>query len=69
MAANRSTLRLSDLKKRTPTGSSRFMNVKVPVEMVIAIDRLAKELNATKTSVVVALLNEGLAIAQKKHSR
>ena len=42
------------------------MNVKIPVELVTAIDRLAKQLKASKTSVVVALLNEGLAIAQKK---
>ena len=42
------------------------MNVKIPVDVVTEIDRLSKELNATKTSVVVALLNEGLAIAQKR---
>ena len=62
---DRSNLRLSDLKTRTPTGT-RLMNVKIPVELVTAIDRLAKQLKASKTSVVVALLNEGLAIAQKK---
>jgi len=65
MAIERSNLRLSDLKSRTPTGS-RLMNVKIPVDVVTEIDRLSKELNATKTSVVVALLNEGLAIAQKR---
>ncbi len=69
MAMDRSTLRLSDLKKRTPAGSSRLMNVKVPVETITAIDRLSKQLNATKTSVVVALLNLGLEIAQKKPKR
>ena len=68
MAVERTNLRLSDLKTRTPTGS-RLMNVKVPVDIVTAIDRLSKDLQATKTSVVVALLNEGLAIAQKKHAR
>lgn len=68
MAIERSGLRLSDLKTRTPTGS-RLMNVKVPVETIAAIDRLSKELNATKTSVVVALLNEGLLLAQKKQGR
>jgi hypothetical protein len=68
MAIDRSTLRLSDLKTRTPTGS-RLMNVKVPLDVVTAIDRLSKELKATKTSVVVALLNEGLAVAQKRHAR
>jgi len=64
----RSNLRLSDLKARTPTGS-RLMNVKVPVDTLDAIDRLAKRLNTTKTSVVVALLNEALALAEQKPKR
>ena len=68
MAVERTNLRLSDLKTRTPTGS-RLMNVKVPVDVITAIDRLAKQLNASKTSVVVALLNEALEVAQKKHAR
>ena len=66
--ADRSKLRLSDPKSRTPTGT-RLINVKLPIDLVTAIDRLAKELKATKTSVVVALLNEGLAVAQKTHKR
>jgi hypothetical protein len=66
--AERSNLRLSDLKKRTPTGT-RLMNVKVPTHVITAIDRLAKQLNTSKTSVVVALLNEGLAAEQKKRKR
>jgi hypothetical protein len=65
VATERSKLRLSDLKTRTPTGS-RLMNVKLPIEIITAIDRLAKQLSASKTSVIVALLNEGLAMAQKK---
>jgi hypothetical protein len=68
MAIERSNLRLSDLKKRTPA-ASRLMNVKVPVDTLAAIDRLAKRLETTKTSVVVALLNEALAVAQKTHKR
>ena len=67
MAIERGNLRLSDLKSRQPSGT-RMMNVKVPVEVVTAIDRLSKRLKATKTSVVVALLNEGLAIALKKRA-
>ena len=64
----RSNLRLSDLKSRTPS-STRLVNVKLPIEVFEQIDRLAKKLKATKTSVVVALLNEGLAISHKKHAR
>lgn len=65
MAIDREKLRLSDLKTRTPTGT-RLMNVKVPVDIVAAVDRLSKQLNASKTDVVVALLNEALAIAAEK---
>ena len=68
MATERSKLRLSDLKTRTPN-VSRLMNVELPVELCNAIDQLAKQLHATKTNVIVALLNEGLAVAQKKHAR
>ena len=35
---DRSNLRLSDLKTRTPAGT-RMMNVKIPVEVVTAIDQ------------------------------
>ena len=65
MATERSNLRLKDLKARTPA-ASRLMNVKVPLDTLAGIDRLAKQLNATKTSVIVALLNEALAVAAKK---
>jgi hypothetical protein len=69
MAIERGKLRLSDLKTRTPT-STRLMNVKLPVDIVTAIDRLSKQLHASKTDVVVALLNEALAIAgTKTHKR
>jgi len=63
MATERRNLRLSDLKARTP-GATRLMNVKVPTDTLDAIDRLAKQLKATKTSVIVALLNEALAVAK-----
>jgi hypothetical protein len=64
----RQKLRLADLKSRTPAGT-RLMNVKVPVDTLAAIDRLAKQLSASKTDVVVALLNEALAIAEQKTRR
>jgi hypothetical protein len=65
MPIERSNLRLSDLKTRTPT-ATRLMNVKLPIEVATAVDRLSKQLNASKTQVVIALLNEALAGAQKK---
>ena len=58
----RSELRLSDLKKREYT-SSRLMNVKIPAYVSDAIQKVAKNLGASKTEVVIALLNEGLEAA------
>jgi len=65
MATERSKLRLADLKARTPA-ASKLMNVKLPVDTIQRIEKLARQLKASKTSVIVALLNEGLALAQKK---
>jgi hypothetical protein len=36
------------------------MNVKIPVQLWEAIERLARKLGANKTETVVALLNAGL---------
>jgi len=58
----RSELRVSDLKKRDFSGS-RLMNVKIPAYVSDAIQRMAKDLGASKTEVVIALLNEGLDAA------
>lgn len=58
----RGELRLSDLKKREYT-SSRLMNVKIPAYVSDAIQKVASDLGASKTEVVIALLNEGLDAA------
>ncbi len=58
----RSELRLSDLKKREYS-TSRLMNVKIPAYVSDAIQKVADDLGASKTEVVIALLNEGLAVA------
>ncbi len=68
MPVERSNLRLSDLKTRTHT-ATRLMNVKLPIDVAAAVDRLSKQLNASKTQVVIALLNEALAGTQKKRKR
>ena len=65
---DRSTLHIADLKKPGRV-SSRLMNVRLPTTVADAIDRLAKDLGATKTDVVTALLNAGLDIAAKKRGR
>jgi len=68
MPVERSNLRLSDLKARTPI-ATRLMNVKLPIDVANAVDRLSKQLHASKTQVVIALLNEALANTQKKRKR
>ena len=55
----RSDLRLTDLHRRD-RGVSKLMNVKIPTHVSDAIQRVAKALGASKTEVVIALLNEGL---------
>lgn len=59
----RADLRLSHLKQREYT-TSRLMNVKIPAYVSDAIQKVASELGASKTEVVIALLNEGLEVAQ-----
>ena len=58
----RSQLRLNDLKNRERS-SSRLMNVKIPAYVSDAIQKVATDLGASKTEVVIALLNEGLDAA------
>jgi len=55
----RADLRLTDLRRRDK-GTSKLMNVKIPTHVSDAIQRVAKDLSASKTEVVIALLNEGL---------
>lgn len=40
------------------------MNVQIPDTVAAGIARIAKETGATKTDVIIALLNEGLDAAQ-----
>jgi hypothetical protein len=59
-------LRLDDLVVRGKRGreESKLMNVKVPAAVLARIDRVAANLGATKTEVVIAILNEGLQTAE-----
>jgi len=41
------------------------MNVKVPGHILDAIERMAQELDTTKTAAVIALLEAGLELAGK----
>jgi hypothetical protein len=63
--SSRSALRIADLKRR-PASRSRLMNVKIPAAMGAAIDSLAQKFGASKTEIVVALLNTGLDAAATK---
>ena len=61
-------LRLDDLVTRGQKGreKTKLMNVKVPVDVLARIDRVAANLGATKTEVVIAILNEGLDTAEQE---
>jgi hypothetical protein len=54
----RSDLRLADLGKEP--APSKLMNVQIPAHVSEAIDSVARDLGCSKTSAVIALLNEGL---------
>jgi hypothetical protein len=60
------TLRLNDLVTRGQKGreETRLMNVKVPSHVLARIARVSTQLAATKTDIVVAILNEGLDKAE-----
>ena len=61
-------LRIDDLVIRGRKGreESKLMNVKVPAKVLGRIDRVAGHLGATKTEVVIAILNEGLDAAEQE---
>ena len=58
-------LRLNDLVSRGKKGreESKLMNVKVPANVLARIDRVAANLGATKTEVVIAIRAEGVEAA------
>jgi len=58
----RANLRLGDLRRRRRV-RTKLINVKIPVALHAAIERIAKRFATSKTEVVVALLNEGLVVA------
>jgi hypothetical protein len=64
----RSTLRITDLKRRQPP-ESRLMNMRIPEHQVEEIARLARQFGASKTEIVVALLNAGLDRWRKVRGR
>lgn len=48
---------------------NRLVNLKVPADLLNRVHRVARELGATKTEAIIALLNEGLAAARPDSSR
>jgi hypothetical protein len=52
-------LTLDDLLAREPL-PERLLSVRLPVELLNRLDRVAKTLRSRKGEVVVAMLNEGL---------
>lgn len=66
-------VKLEDLmvRGRQVREQTKLMNVKVPTRMLARLKNVATNLRTTKTEVVIAILNEGLAVAEKelKHFR
>ena len=60
----RSELKFNHLMTRERS-TARLMNVKIPAYVSDAIERVAKDLDASKTEVVIALLNQGLEAASQ----
>ncbi len=65
----RAELRVADLLTKEPRMASRLMNVKVPTVLFETIEEIADGLGASKTDVVVALLNAGLDTARQRFPR
>ena len=65
MTPERSRLRIGDLKRR-PRATARMMNIRVPMSILDAVERLARELGASKAQVVTALLNSALDQVRKR---
>jgi hypothetical protein len=59
-----SDLRLEDLSGHQVP--SKLMNVMIPTGTADAIDELVDQLGCSKTAAVVALLNEGLEVFDKR---
>ena len=56
----RPNLMLGDLLTREPL-AERLLSVRLPVELLDRLDRLARTLHTRKGEIVVAMLNEGLS--------
>ena len=60
----RSDLRLEDLRDHPRRVPTKLMNVKVPVDVAKSIHRVANALGCNKTEAFIALINEGLDVAE-----
>lgn len=62
-----SELRLSHLYEQPlDPADLRLVNLKVPADLLARVHRVALQLGVTKTSAIIALLNEGLAEARRR---
>ncbi len=59
-------LRLDDLvESKGSREESRLLSVKLPASLIERIDRLVAMLPATRPEVIIAILNEGLDVAER----
>jgi hypothetical protein len=60
----RGDVRLQDLMARRPA-RTRLVNVKIPAHVAQSVDQIADHVHASKTKVVIALLNHGLLATKR----
>lgn len=62
-------LRLNDLYAEPPDPSTtRLVNLKVPANLLTRVHEISRKLGVTKSAAIIALLNEGLAEAEKRRA-
>jgi hypothetical protein len=62
-------LRLNDLYEAPlDPNATRLVNLKVPANLLIRVHEIARRLGVTKSAAIIALLNEGLAEAEKRRT-
>lgn len=60
-------LRLGDLYRQpVDPSATRLVNLKVPADLLARVHQIARRLRVTKSAAIIALLNEGLEVAEKR---
>lgn len=61
----REVIRVADLLSKTKRTNARLWNIRMPKALFARIEGIAEDFGASKTEVVVALINDGLEVVRK----